>query len=391
MATAFRSIPVDSPEAALPGTTRPAGFGPADPRPGSAAAIEWFAVYIDANGDAMIGGSATVAWYGVTFDGSILTPAIGAAVVTNTLDTHKIEIGQGVWPWCRVTAMTPPAVAAKSIRVSVGGDGDGEYSIQVDATTAVAYTKLLGDTATDIRDGLLAAFAAHPTASAATDAVPEDLVVTALAAGVDFELTLVSPGDVLTQAEETPVVAVPAILRVYTAQATPSGIDDTALAGRVASEVAAPTAAEVATEVGAQAACAAAIAVAALATTAGMAPVVAAAAEMTATEFSHLGADSEVEAVAAVPGYTIVVWGYEAYQFSPTSSVGWRLSSGVEIEDVGNVDVTIFSKIAPLAGRIFPPAGRGLFVGEPSRAIFSKKDTGVDITGTVWWTTVQNP
>lgn len=367
-------------------------------------ASSWFVAFYDTNGAPMIGGSATVAWYGVEFDGAaILTPEIGDAVVTDALDTHKVEAGEGVWPWPRVTAMTPPTVAAKSIRVSVAGDGAGDYSVQVDAETAVTYTWTLGDTATDIRDGLVAAFAAHPTATAVADAVPEDLIVTLLVPGVDFALTLVSPDDVMAQVEETPVVAVAATARIFVAQATPSGIDDAALAGRIATEVAAPTAveiaaevdaptaAEVATAVGAQAACAAAITAAGLATAAGMAGVAASVASLTEAAISHLGADAEVEVVAAIPGYTIVVWGYEAFQFSATTAVEWRLSSGIAIEDVGNVDVIRMGKIAPLGSRIFPPGGRALFAGEPSRAIFSKKDTSVDITGTVWWTSVPNP
>lgn len=355
-------------------------------------ASSWFVVFYDTNDAPMIGGSATVAWYGVAFEnGAILTPAIGAAVVTDALDTHKIEAGEGIWPWCRVTAMKPPVVTAKSIRVSVGGDGAGDYSIQVDAETAVSYTWTLGDTATDIRDGLVAAFAAHPTATAEADAVPEDLVVTLIAPGEEFVLTLVSPDDVMTQAEETPVIAVAATARIFVAQATPSGVDDVALAGRVAAEVDAPTAAEVATAVGAQAACAAAITAAGLATASGLAGVVASVSALTETAISHLGADAEVEVVAAIPGYTIVVWGYEALQFSATTAVEWRLSSGIAVEDVGNVDVIRMGKIAPLGSRIFPPGSRALFAGEPSCAIFSKKDTGVDITGTVWWTSVPNP
>lgn len=175
-------------------------------------------------------------------------------------------------------------------------------------------------------------------------------------------------------------------------------------AAEVAVAVDAPTAAEIATEVGAQAACAAALTAAAgvavpsvvqiqsgLATAATLAPVAAAVVALTATAISHLGADAEVEVVAAIPGYTIVVWGYEAYQFSGTTYVEWRLSSGDAVENPGNVDVTKAGRIPMSGSRIFPPGIRALFSGQPSKALFSKKDTGIDITGTVWWTTIANP
>lgn len=164
-----------------------------------------------------------------------------------------------------------------------------------------------------------------------------------------------------------------------------------------------PSASAIATAVGAQAACAAALTAAAgaaipsvvqiqsgLATASALAPVAASVVALTATAFEHLGADIEVEAIAAAPGFTIVVWGYEAYSFSGTSAVEWRLSSGDAIEDPGNVDVTKLGRIPASASRIFPPGARGLFSGQPSKAIFSKKGDGIDIAGTIWWTTIPN-
>lgn len=260
---AFRSIAVDAPEGTLPGTVRPTGFAPTGPRPGKAAASDYFVVFHDTNGAAMIGGSATLAWYGVSFDGAVLmTASIGAAVVTADHIMRKIEVGEGVYPWPRVTAMTPPAVASKSIRVNVGASADGLYSIQVDATTAVTFAAS-GDDEEAIRDGLLAAFAAHPTASAEADAEVDDLLVTYDTAGQDFELTLVSPGDALTQEEVAPVLPVAATLRIYIAASTPSGVDAASIAAGVAAELTIPTVAEIVTGVGAQAACAAALTAAA--------------------------------------------------------------------------------------------------------------------------------
>lgn len=249
---AFRSIAVDAPEGTLSGTVRPSGFKPTGPRPGSAVASDYFVVFHDTDGAAMIGGSATIAWYGVSFDGpTLMTASIGAAVVTADHVTRKIEVGEGVYFWPRVTAMTPPAVAAKSIRVNVGASADGDYSIQVDATTAVEFTAS-GDDPESIRDALVAGFAAHPTASAEADDAVDDLIVTLDTAGVDFELTLVSPGDALTQEEVDPVLPIAATLRIYTAASVASGVDIDAIAAAVSAGLTVPTAAEIAVEVAAE-------------------------------------------------------------------------------------------------------------------------------------------
>ncbi len=241
---AFRSIAVDAAESTLSGTVRPSGFKPTGPRPGSAVASDYFVVFHDTNGAAMIGGSATLAWYGVSFDGAVLmTASIGAAVVTADHVTRKIEVGEGVYFWPRVTAMTPPTVAAKSIRVNVGGDDDGTWSIGVDAETPVEF-EAVDATVTEIAAGLVAAFAGHPTADAEVAQGGLALIVTYQTAGEDFELTLVAPADRLTQSEETPVVAVAATLRIYTAAAVASGIDTAAIAAAVAADLTIPTAAE---------------------------------------------------------------------------------------------------------------------------------------------------
>lgn len=268
---AFRSIAVAAPEGTLPGTTRPSGFAPTGPRPGKTAASDYFAVFHDTDGAAMVGGSAIIAWYGVSFDGDVLmTASLGDAVVTADHVTHKVEVGEGVWPWPRVTAMTPPSVASKAIDVTVVGDDDGTWSIQVDATTAVTFDAS-GNTTPEIVAGLVAAFVAHPTATA-TVVDTDTTRITYNTAGVDFALTLLAPGTgELTEEEVSPVLPVAATLRLYTAASTPSGIDGAALAAVVAGEVAAPTveeiaaevdapsAAEVATAVGAQSAAYAAI------------------------------------------------------------------------------------------------------------------------------------
>lgn len=95
---------------------------------------------------------------------------------------------------------------AKVVRVTIGAATDGEYSIQVEAETPLAYTAS-GNTVTEIRDALLALFAGHAVvsvASSGTDAID----FTAANAGFNFTLTLASPGDNMTQAVQTENVGI---------------------------------------------------------------------------------------------------------------------------------------------------------------------------------------
>lgn len=94
------------------------------------------------------------------------------------------------------------APVAKVVRVTVGGATDGNYSIQVNADTPLAHVAA-GQTAPQIRDALLALFAGNTTVSAVTQGVAS-IDITAINVGLDFALTLASPGDVLTQTVQTP-------------------------------------------------------------------------------------------------------------------------------------------------------------------------------------------
>lgn len=91
---------------------------------------------------------------------------------------------------------------AKVITVTVGGNADGDYSIQIDSNTAYEYAAA-GKTATEIRDALLALMAADGWVTAASQGGAA-ITLTAINVGLDFSVTLASPGDAMTQAVTTP-------------------------------------------------------------------------------------------------------------------------------------------------------------------------------------------
>ena len=91
---------------------------------------------------------------------------------------------------------------AKVITITVGGNTDGDYSTQVNADTPQVYAAS-GKTQTQIRDALLALFVGNATVTGASVGANQ-LTLTANAAGLDFDVTLASPGDVMTQAVSTP-------------------------------------------------------------------------------------------------------------------------------------------------------------------------------------------
>lgn len=90
---------------------------------------------------------------------------------------------------------------AKVITITVGGNADGNYSIQIDAGPYLYAA--VGKTQTQIRDALLALLAGDTVATAASVGANQ-ITLTAIAVGLDFSTTLASPGDVMTQAVSTP-------------------------------------------------------------------------------------------------------------------------------------------------------------------------------------------
>lgn len=406
MVAPFRTRAVAAVESALPGTTRPSGFGATTARPGVASTFAWWIAFYSAADEPIAGGTATLQWYGINVetDGTVTTPEIGDAVAASALVTKRITASAGIWPWPRLTAITAPVVAAKSIRVSVDDTDDGDYVITVDEETPVTYAAV-GKTATEIRDALVAGFAAHPTASAAADGTIE-MVVTLDTAGVDFELTLEAPNNALTQTEETPLLPVAATVRVFMAETQAAGIDVDELladivaalpnAAAIAAEVdvegaidaklaaiagavaaALPDAAEIATEVGAQAACADAIDAKLTAIAAAVAlevPDADAIGDLLSPPNTGpflsgaLSGSTSYTIAAAVPGSYYVLYGFEITAVGASNiKLQWKNTGGTALGEEHTVPSTGQRVVSPGARESYKTAvGEGLVLAEPS-------------------------
>lgn len=239
--TLLRSLSL-TPDGTLPANKVPPELGVTAPRRGGPIVFEWRIEFVDDDGLVIVGGtegepdpgSATVQWHAISFRSSemqgalasgpfafreqpeVTTQPLTAAATVDGSEVKETTISGTGWPWPRVTAITAPVVLPKSIRLTVGGATGGTYSIQVDEETALEFQTGLGDDEEAIRDGLVALFADHDLVEATAD--PEaldELLITALEVGVDFELTLVSPGSILTQAAEQPVGTAATGLRIY--------------------------------------------------------------------------------------------------------------------------------------------------------------------------------
>lgn len=233
-----------TPDGTMPADQLPPGLaelGVAAARKGGPIVFEWRIEFVDDDGAIVVGGTegspdpgtATVAWHSIRYrDPELLEallsgpyafrspPAIETQALIAPLEVDGSELTSttlpaGAWAWPRLTAITAPEVLPKSIRLTVGGTGDGTWSIAVDAEEPLEFAAS-GDTAEQIRDGLVALFVGHETVTAEADDVETDeLVITAIALGDDFALTLDSPADALTQAAEQPVGTAATGVRVY--------------------------------------------------------------------------------------------------------------------------------------------------------------------------------
>lgn len=224
----LRRLAASVSESALPGTTRPADFGPVAARAGGPLTLDWHAVFIDAAGRPMAGGSVTVQWYAIEIaaDGSVLTPTAGAAVSVGVLQIKRKGFGTGLYPWCTVVA-SPPSVNPKMIVVTIGGDDDGDYSIHVVGDDEPLVYPASGDSEDDIRDGLIALFAGHPTLTA--HIYGDGALYLTAAGGVDFEINLDSPGDVMTEEETAPYVPGAMYVEIHTTSSAAQEVNDDAI------------------------------------------------------------------------------------------------------------------------------------------------------------------
>ena len=234
----FRTVAANTSESALPGTTKPPGFKGAGVRPGGAITWDWYAVFIDSDGQQMQGGSVTVQWYGVEISGpagtpTYTTPTIGAPVASAGLSFKRKGFGAGLWPWCTISA-TPPVIAPKSIYVEVNGFADGTYSIGVVGVGVAASHAAMGDDAATIATRLVMDFNSAGLSAQATD-WNWIVLVSANEPGVDFELELISPDDDMVQVANAPLLAAPAIVEIRTTASAAveidSGVVTEALAG----------------------------------------------------------------------------------------------------------------------------------------------------------------
>jgi hypothetical protein len=210
----FRSVPVGSPETELSGIKKPPGFAGVGDRSGGAMVFDWYVVFIDDNGDPMLGGSATLQWYGVEFiDAGVVTPTLGDAVAVDALTVLSKSVGARLWPWCRITAITPPNTS-KIVEVTIPSAEDGTWAIEIDGDDIYSF-KASGSSIGLILDGLFTQLIAN----GASITVSAPAVGTLrFVADVDFALILTSPGDVMTQ-EDIAALATPAAeMRVYMAE-----------------------------------------------------------------------------------------------------------------------------------------------------------------------------
>jgi hypothetical protein len=83
-----------------------------------------------------------------------------------------------------------------------------------------------GDSEDDIRDGLIALFAGHPTVTA--HIYGDGALYLDAAGGVDFEVNLESPGDAMTEEELAPYVPGAAFIEIHTTPSAAQEINDAA-------------------------------------------------------------------------------------------------------------------------------------------------------------------
>ena len=235
----FRTVAANTSESALPGTTKPPGFKGAGVRPGGAITWDWFAVFIDSEGQQMQGGSVTVQWYGVEISGpagapTYTTPTIGAPVTSTGLVINRKGFGAGLWPWCTVTA-TAPNIAAKVIEVTIATADDGTYSIDLVGgdSNPIATYDAESENNEEIALGLAASFSS-PGLNAVASFIPGILLVSADSGGVDFEIELASPADDMTQSTTTPYTPAATTVEIRTTPSAAVEIDATAITDALA-------------------------------------------------------------------------------------------------------------------------------------------------------------
>jgi hypothetical protein len=226
----IREFPVSGDADAAPVDRVPAGLPVSSARMGGPILIEYKVKFVDADGTEVVGGtieapstgSATLQWHGIAFTSAEYNAArstwpwpskpspAGPKVSTLAIDgssshtagvARPLKVRGPVWPWPEFTAITPPTVLGKVVVVTFPlVTPDGTYSIQRDEEDPVEYAAVGTDWRTIIAN-LLAGFGDDEVVTVEANYDDRELTFTS-AAGVDFDLTLVSPGDIVTQADD---------------------------------------------------------------------------------------------------------------------------------------------------------------------------------------------
>lgn len=209
-------------ESSLPGDKLPPGSPWTAARPGSSLlALDWYVVFKDITGATVPGGSATIQWYAIEFDGeSVNTPTVGAAQAVGDLEIKRVFVGPGLYAWPLVVSQTPPSIPPKATQVQIFDDGDGTYSIAVVGEEEPYEYEASGASLADITTGLATLFSGHPTLSVVE--AGEGFLL--FGGSVDFELVLSSPDDTMEQDTYVPYKPPIGEIWIYAAPSTGAAV-----------------------------------------------------------------------------------------------------------------------------------------------------------------------
>lgn len=202
----------------------PSGLHVTAARKGGPITLRYRVEFLDADDQVVVGGteespdagSMTLQWWAVVFaDAELKTasaaypwPLLPQPPVKTTELGETVGVTAGVntdiavrgpyWVWPQVVAVTAPEVFGQVTRVSIPEvTPDGTYSIQRDDEDPVevdavgmSWNQILGELADGFDGDTVVTVAAN---------YDDQTLMFSSAAGETFELTLVSPGDILTQ------------------------------------------------------------------------------------------------------------------------------------------------------------------------------------------------
>ena len=202
----------------------PAGLNVTGPRKGGPINLRYRIEFLDDDDNIVLGGteaspdpgSMALQWWAIVFQDpelktaaasypwpllpqpAVKTVELGGTIGATGGQVNDIAVRGPFWVWPQVAAVTAPVVYGKAIQVTIPAvTPDGTYSIQRDDEDPVEY-EATGATWDEIGAALSAGFAGDTVVTA--DWNNGFTILFTCEAGGDFELTLVSPGSILTQA-----------------------------------------------------------------------------------------------------------------------------------------------------------------------------------------------